>query len=196
MINRTVCFVLIFAVAALGADDQVRSTQEELRRRNVYFGDIDGRRSEEYSEALRRYQKRKGLAGFRAGRPRYAPLAGRAAPLAERTAAEGTGMAGGARAEKRRPSGCDRRRTRSWRSETGVAPVRRVAPPEMGAAQPSEAARGHAARFSSHLRAALGRSGVEPPSRALPARLSFRNSAAIPSELNELRGPIPARREP
>ncbi|MEO6784886.1 MAG: peptidoglycan-binding domain-containing protein [Chthoniobacteraceae bacterium] len=43
-------------------DDQVRSVQEELRRRNLYFGDIDGRRSDEFSEAVRRYQKRKGFA--------------------------------------------------------------------------------------------------------------------------------------
>lgn len=43
-------------------DDQVRSVQEELRRRNLYFGDIDGRRSGELSEAVRRYQKRKGFA--------------------------------------------------------------------------------------------------------------------------------------
>lgn len=42
-------------------DDQVRSVQEELRRRHLYFGDIDGRRSGELSEAVRRYQKRKGF---------------------------------------------------------------------------------------------------------------------------------------
>ena len=44
------------------ADEDVRSTQEELRRRNIYFGDIDGRPSGELQEALKRYQKRKGLA--------------------------------------------------------------------------------------------------------------------------------------
>lgn len=52
--------LLALAVTALG-DESVRSTQEELRRRNVYFGDVDGRSSRELEEALRRYQSRKGL---------------------------------------------------------------------------------------------------------------------------------------
>jgi hypothetical protein len=46
---------------ALRADDQIRSAQEELRRRNIFFGDIDGRPSREFEEALKRYQSRKGL---------------------------------------------------------------------------------------------------------------------------------------
>jgi peptidoglycan hydrolase-like protein with peptidoglycan-binding domain len=49
-------------VVIASADEDVRSTQEELRRRNIYFGDIDGRASPELQEALKRYQKRKGLA--------------------------------------------------------------------------------------------------------------------------------------
>lgn len=44
------------------ADDQVRSTQEELRRRNIYFGEIDGLQSTELSEAIKNYQQRKGFA--------------------------------------------------------------------------------------------------------------------------------------
>ncbi|MDQ6765425.1 MAG: peptidoglycan-binding protein, partial [Verrucomicrobiota bacterium] len=44
------------------ADEQVRQTQEELRRRNLYFGDIDGHFSPDVANALRRYQKRKGFA--------------------------------------------------------------------------------------------------------------------------------------
>ena len=61
--NRSfVFFLLTFSIAGVHADDQVRSTQEELRRRNIYFGDIDGRRSRELNEALKRYQQRKGLA--------------------------------------------------------------------------------------------------------------------------------------
>ncbi len=44
------------------ASEQARSVQEELRRRNIYFGDIDGRSSDELSQAISRYQKRKGLA--------------------------------------------------------------------------------------------------------------------------------------
>jgi hypothetical protein len=43
------------------ADDQIRATQEELRRRNLYFGDIDGRPTHETSEALKAYQRRKGF---------------------------------------------------------------------------------------------------------------------------------------
>lgn len=43
------------------ADEQLRGTQEELRRRNLYFGDIDGRSTGETTEALRRYQARKGF---------------------------------------------------------------------------------------------------------------------------------------
>ena len=56
-----VFFVLLVATVTSMAEDQVRSTQEELRRRNIFFGDIDGRRSDEYTEAVRRYQARKGL---------------------------------------------------------------------------------------------------------------------------------------
>ena len=43
------------------SDEPVRSVQEELRRRNIYFGDVDGRRTPEFEEAVKRYQKRKGL---------------------------------------------------------------------------------------------------------------------------------------
>ncbi len=52
---------LAFFPTLFRGDDQVRSVQEELRRRNLYFGDIDGHRSGEFSEAVRRYQKRKGF---------------------------------------------------------------------------------------------------------------------------------------
>ena len=53
----------ILSTSILHAEESVRSTQEELRRRNLYFGDIDGRRSSEYEEAVRRYQRKKGFAG-------------------------------------------------------------------------------------------------------------------------------------
>jgi peptidoglycan hydrolase-like protein with peptidoglycan-binding domain len=62
MIVRCVCFALLTATVVSHAEEAVRSTQEELRRRNIFFGDIDGQRSAEYTEAVRRYQKRKGLA--------------------------------------------------------------------------------------------------------------------------------------
>lgn len=43
------------------ADDLIRSVQEELRKRNLYFGDVDGVRSQQVAAALRRYQQRKGF---------------------------------------------------------------------------------------------------------------------------------------
>jgi hypothetical protein len=46
----------------LQADEQVRAVQEELRRRNLYFGDVDGRRTPELEQATKRYQARKGFA--------------------------------------------------------------------------------------------------------------------------------------
>jgi len=56
-----VCLVLSCSIISLYGDDATRSTQEELRRRNIYFGDIDGRTSPELEQALQHYQKRKGL---------------------------------------------------------------------------------------------------------------------------------------
>lgn len=44
------------------ADDVVRGTQEELRKRKLYFGDIDGVLNRGTIGALRRYQERKRLA--------------------------------------------------------------------------------------------------------------------------------------
>ncbi len=45
----------------LRADEQTRCVQEELRKRNMYFGDVDGTRSPQLIAALRRYQERKGF---------------------------------------------------------------------------------------------------------------------------------------
>lgn len=56
------CLLLIGATASLRADEGIRQVQEELRKRNLYFGDIDGRSTEELTGALKRYQKRKGFA--------------------------------------------------------------------------------------------------------------------------------------
>jgi len=47
--------------ATLPAQQDVRSVQEELRRRSLYFGNVDGRESAELQEATRRYQNRKGF---------------------------------------------------------------------------------------------------------------------------------------
>ena len=43
------------------ADELVRQVQEELRKRNLYFGDVDGTLSAPTAAALRRYQQRKGF---------------------------------------------------------------------------------------------------------------------------------------
>ena len=55
------CFVLIATAAPLRADETTRHVQEELRKRNLYFGDIDGQSTPELIGALKRYQKRKGF---------------------------------------------------------------------------------------------------------------------------------------
>jgi len=41
--------------------EEVRQVQEELRRRHLYYGDIDGQASQQMASALRRYQERKGF---------------------------------------------------------------------------------------------------------------------------------------
>jgi peptidoglycan hydrolase-like protein with peptidoglycan-binding domain len=44
------------------ADEETRQVQEELRKRHLFFRDIDGRQGPEYSMALKRYQQRQGFA--------------------------------------------------------------------------------------------------------------------------------------
>jgi peptidoglycan hydrolase-like protein with peptidoglycan-binding domain len=57
--------ILLVAFAAVGgdamADEQIRRIQEELRKRNLYFGEIDGQRTEEIARALQHFQRRKGF---------------------------------------------------------------------------------------------------------------------------------------
>lgn len=57
-------FLLLFpaGVSTTRADDTVRRAQEELRKRNLYFGDIDGVANRGTVGALKRYQDRKRLA--------------------------------------------------------------------------------------------------------------------------------------
>ena len=43
------------------ADETTRRIQEELRKRNLFFGDVDGRSSVQLAAALHRYQERKGF---------------------------------------------------------------------------------------------------------------------------------------
>jgi len=55
-----VCLLAWFSSAR--ADEETRQVQEELRKRHLFFRDIDGRPSAEYSLALKRYQQRQGFA--------------------------------------------------------------------------------------------------------------------------------------
>lgn len=63
MTRISIALCIIFSsVMPLLADEQVRQVQEELRKRNLYFGQIDGQPSRELTGALKRYQARKGFA--------------------------------------------------------------------------------------------------------------------------------------
>lgn len=55
------CALLLVLIGTAVADEQTREVQEELRKRNLYFGDVDGKNSPELANALRRYQTRKGF---------------------------------------------------------------------------------------------------------------------------------------
>jgi peptidoglycan hydrolase-like protein with peptidoglycan-binding domain len=61
MTYRIVCLLLLITTSLAFADERVRQVQEELRRRNLYFGDIDGHPTPELGNALKRYQSRKGF---------------------------------------------------------------------------------------------------------------------------------------
>jgi len=64
MIKLLTCLfcLLISLPRAVRADETVRQVQEELRKRNLYFGNIDGQSSPVLIDALKRYQTRKGFA--------------------------------------------------------------------------------------------------------------------------------------
>ena len=63
--KRTISFLCCLCVLWIGtavrADEKIRQAQEELRKRNLYFGNVDGQESAELGGALRRYQTRKGF---------------------------------------------------------------------------------------------------------------------------------------
>ena len=61
LVGAFATLAFVFASPLLHAQDEVRSVQEELRRRSLYFGNVDGRESAELAEATRRYQRRKGF---------------------------------------------------------------------------------------------------------------------------------------
>jgi len=48
--------------SAVRADEETRQVQEELRKRHLFFREIDGRPSPEYALALKQYQQRQGFA--------------------------------------------------------------------------------------------------------------------------------------
>ncbi|HKP04065.1 MAG TPA: peptidoglycan-binding domain-containing protein [Chthoniobacterales bacterium] len=65
MRHRTILVLLlcgIFYPQLALADEETRQVQEELRKRHLFFRDIDGRPSLEYAIALKRYQARQGFA--------------------------------------------------------------------------------------------------------------------------------------
>ena len=64
MLRTVTCFsCLLLSISSFAqADETVRQVQEELRKRNLYFGNIDGQSSPVLVDALKRYQARKGFA--------------------------------------------------------------------------------------------------------------------------------------
>jgi peptidoglycan hydrolase-like protein with peptidoglycan-binding domain len=60
---RTLSFLCLWLSisSVVLADETVRQVQEELRKRNLYFGNIDGQTSPALVDALKRYQTRKGF---------------------------------------------------------------------------------------------------------------------------------------
>jgi putative peptidoglycan binding protein len=83
-------FILFLLCALAGwssafADEETRQVQEELRKRHLFFRDIDGRQGPEYSMALKRYQQRQGFAqtGVADEITLYSLGIGEAAPPAE-----------------------------------------------------------------------------------------------------------------
>ena len=59
----TIMLLVVLPLSGVArADETVRQVQEELRKRNLYFGNIDGQSSPVLVDALKRYQARKGFA--------------------------------------------------------------------------------------------------------------------------------------
>jgi peptidoglycan hydrolase-like protein with peptidoglycan-binding domain len=62
--NKQLIVLLLcgLAVWSAKADEETRQVQEELRKRHLFFRDIDGRPSPDYAMAIKRYQQRQGFA--------------------------------------------------------------------------------------------------------------------------------------
>lgn len=58
---RLVCVLLFVGTTLLSNPQYIREVQEELRKRNLFFGDIDGQITPQLTNALKRYQSRKGF---------------------------------------------------------------------------------------------------------------------------------------
>lgn len=61
MVFRWVCVLFIAATTLLSDTEYIREVQDALRKRNLFFGDIDGHITPQLSNALKRYQERKGF---------------------------------------------------------------------------------------------------------------------------------------
>jgi peptidoglycan hydrolase-like protein with peptidoglycan-binding domain len=88
MRQKALFFFLLCTVAnssVARADEETRQVQEELRKRHLFFRDIDGRPSLEYALAIKRYQQRMGFAqtGVADEFTLYSLGIGEAAPPAE-----------------------------------------------------------------------------------------------------------------
>ena len=61
---RLLAFIMaaMLCLPALLADEATRAMQEELRKRNLFHGDVDGRQTPALIAAIREYQERKGFA--------------------------------------------------------------------------------------------------------------------------------------
>jgi len=65
VVKKAVLLILLIGLSGripARADEETRQVQEELRKRHLFFRDIDGRPSPEYAVALKRYQQRQGFA--------------------------------------------------------------------------------------------------------------------------------------
>jgi hypothetical protein len=64
-VSRICTFLIVVVVLLCGglarADEAIRQVQEELRKRNMFHGDVDGRETPGFLDALKRYQQRKGF---------------------------------------------------------------------------------------------------------------------------------------
>ncbi len=61
MVIRILCVLLCLGTTLVADTEFVREAQEELRKRNLFFGDIDGQITPQLTNALKRYQTRKGF---------------------------------------------------------------------------------------------------------------------------------------